>query len=84
LTGETDARAPLIEIRSEISCGGLLLKFSHPDSFPFREGKIMTVDLERKISVENPVTTYVVTAKDGCRVGVSTSPNENPWALAPF
>jgi hypothetical protein len=39
---------------------------------------MITVDLERKISVENPVTTYVVTAKDGCRVGVSTPPNENP------
>jgi len=31
--------------------------------------RIPTVTLERKISVDNPVTSYVVGAKDGCRVG---------------
>lgn len=34
-----------------------------------RGGAKISVSLERKISVENPVTTYVVRAKDGCRVG---------------
>ena len=34
-----------------------------------RGGSKVSVSLERKISVENPVTTYVVSAKDGCRVG---------------